>query len=208
MVTKLYPKGKEALLGATNVSSDDIKLTLLNTGTYTYSDAHDFYDDLSGTLGSSANLSGKSITNGIFDASDTTVTATGTATCGAFVIWKDTATPGTSPLLLYFDGIQYVTIAASSTTSTTITVDPLSYAVANSDTLTQVSGTGPASVTLSGGGGGSAGARTLTASSAQSMVVGDVYSVAISGSGLPININSGQTVNITFDNGTNKIFAL
>jgi hypothetical protein len=208
MVTKLYPKGKEALLGATNMSSDNIKLTLLNTGTYTYSDAHDFYDDLSGTLGDSANLSGKSITNGIFDASDTTVTSTGTATCGAFAVWADSGVPGTSPLILYFDGIQHLTIAASSTTSTTITTDPLTYAVANSATLTRVSGSGPASVTLSGGGGGSAGARTLTASSAQSMVQGDVYSVAISGSGIPININSGQTVNITFDSGTNKIFAL
>ena len=29
----------------------------------------------------------------------------------------------------------------------------------------------------------------------------------VSPTGLPININSGQTVNITFDNGTNRIFA-
>lgn len=208
MVALLYPKGKEALLGSVDMSADNIKLTLIDTGTYTYSSAHDFYNDLSGTLGDSANLSSKTLTNGVFDAADTTVTATSTATCGAFVIWKDAGSSATSPLILYYDGIQTVTIAASSTTSTTITVDPLLYAVANSAVLTRTSGTGPTSVTLSGGGGGSVGGRTLTAASAQSMVQGDTYTVAISGSGLPININSGQTVNITFDNGTNRIFAL
>lgn len=207
MSVLMYPKGKEALLGSADLSADNIKVVLINTGTYTYSSAHQFYSDLSGTLGSSANLSSKTLTNGVFDAADTTVTASSTATCGAFVLYKDTGTTTTSPLLMYYDGIQIITIAANSSSSTTITVDPISYAIANNTTLTRVSGTGPSSVTLSGSGGGSVGARTLTASTTQTMVQGDTYSVAISGTGLPININSGQTVNLTFDNGANKIFA-
>jgi hypothetical protein len=203
----MYPLGKQALLGSVVLTADNIKVVLINTGTYTYSAAHQYYSDLSGTLGASANLASKTVTNGVFNAANTTVTATSTATCGAFVIYKDTGTTTTSPLLMYYDGIQIITIAANSSTSTTITVDPLTYAIANSAVLTRVSGTGPSSVTLSGGGGGAAAARTLTASATQSMVQGDTYSVAISGTGLPININNGQTVNLTWDTGSNKIFA-
>lgn len=207
MVVALYPKGKEALLGATNLSSDNIKCRLV-TSSYTYSSAHQYLSDTTGSLGDSANLGSKTLTNGVFDAADTTISATSTASAAAFIVYADSGSAATSPLLLYYDGIQTITIAATSSSSTTITVDPLTYAIANSATLTRTSGTGPASVTLSGGGGGAAGARTLTASSAHSMVQGDTYTVAISGSGLPVNVNSGQTVNLTFDNGANKIFAL
>lgn len=206
MSVLMYPKGKEALLGSVDLTSQNIKVTLVS-GSYTYSAAHQFFTDLAGTLGNSANLSSKTVTNGVFNAANTTVTATSTATCAAFVLWQDTGTGSTSPLLMYYDGIQVITIAANSSASTTITVDPLTYAIANSAVLTRVSGTGPSSVTLSAGGGGAVGARTLTASATQTMVQGDTYSVAISGTGLPININNGQTVNVTWDTGANKIFA-
>lgn len=196
MPVTMYPRGKEALLGSVDLASQNIKMTLLSAS-YTYSAAHQFFSDLAGTLGNSGNLASKTLTNGVFNSANPTVTATSTATCVAFALWQDTGTAGTSPLLMYYDGLQIVTISASSSSSTTITLDPITYAIANSSVLTRVSGTGPASVTLSGSGGGSANARTLTAASAQSMVLGDTYSVAISGTGLPININNGQTVNFS-----------
>jgi hypothetical protein len=198
MSVLLYPLGKQGLLSASvNFPSDNVKVAVVSSS-YTYSAAHQFFSDLTNVLGSSANLGTKTVTNGAFAAANTTITSNATATAQAYVLYKDTGTGSTSPLVLFYDGIQVITIAASSTTSTAITTDPLPYVIANSAVLTRVSGTGPSSVTLGASGGGSAAARALTAASAQSMVAGDTYSVAISGVGLPLNVNNLQTVNVNF----------
>lgn len=207
MPVLLYPKGKEAILGSTNMLTDNIKCRLV-TSAYTYSDAHQFLSQTTGGIGDSSNLASKSLTNGVFDANDVSIISTSTASAVAYILYVDSGTASTSQLLMYYDGIQIITIAANSSSSTAITVDPLTYAIANSAVLTRVSGTGPSTVTLSSSGGNSAGLRTLTASANQSMVQGDTYSAPISGTGLPVSVNNGQTVNISFDNGVNRIFAI
>jgi len=57
--------------------------------------------------GTSANLSSKSVTNGVFDAADVTLTGvtapSGGATCDAIMIYKDTGTESTSPIFLLLD---------------------------------------------------------------------------------------------------------
>ena len=205
MAVLLYPLGKQGLISASvNFPSDNIKVSVVSSA-YTYSASHQFFSDLTNVLGSSANLGTKTVTNGAFAAANTTITSNATATAQAYVLWKDTGTAATSPLVLFYDGIQIITIAASSSTSTAITTDPLPYAIANSAVLTRVSGTGPSSVTLGASGGGAANARALTAAATQSMVAGDTYSVAISGVGLPLNVNNAQTVNVNF---AATIFAL
>jgi len=105
MANLIYPKGKENFLnGEIDLSDDTIKVALVDTGTYTYSAADDFYDDVSGVLGTPATLASKTVTSGVFDAADTTFTtpAAGT-TIEALVLYKDTGSAGTSPLIAYLD---------------------------------------------------------------------------------------------------------
>lgn len=105
MANKLYPSAKQKFLeGSIDLSSDTIKVSLL-TSAYTYSSAHDFHDDLAGIVATET-LSGKSVTDGVFDASDITWAAASLgsgSTITQAVIWKDTGTSGTSPLILHID---------------------------------------------------------------------------------------------------------
>lgn len=79
----------------------------MDTGTYTYSAAHDFYDDVSGVVGTPQTIASKTFTSGTFDAADTAFTAVSGATVEALVIYKDTGTPSTSRLLAYIDGLSF-----------------------------------------------------------------------------------------------------
>lgn len=105
MANALYPKFKELLLGGDiDLANDTIKVALVDTGVYTYNAAHDFYDDVSaGVIGTPQTLGTKTITSGVFDAADVTFTAVSGNTVEAYVIYKDTGTPSTSPLIAYFD---------------------------------------------------------------------------------------------------------
>lgn len=104
MANALYPSFKAlCLTGGIDLSSATIKVALVDTGTYTYSSAHDFYDDVSGVVGTPQTLGSKTTTDGVFDAGDVTFTAVSGATVEAFIIYKDTGTPATSDLIAYFD---------------------------------------------------------------------------------------------------------
>jgi len=194
-----------------NWNSDTIKAVIVDT-TYTYSAAHQYLSDVtSGARIATTTLAGASSTSGILNATSpiTWTSVTNANQLQGFYIYKDTGTASTSTLIAWIDGKINVTIAASSSSSTTITVDPLTAAIGNSAVLTRTSGTGPSSVTLGSSGGGSEGARTLTAASTQSMVQGDVYSAPTSGSNFPISAGlSGATINFNIDSGTNKIAKL
>lgn len=106
MANVLYPKGKEAFLNADiDMASDTIKIALVRvSGGYTYSSAHDFWDDVSAhVVGTPQTLGSKTLTNGVFDAADPTFTAVSGAVVGALVIYKDTGSAATSPLIAYID---------------------------------------------------------------------------------------------------------
>lgn len=104
MASAIYPKGKQNLLdGNIDMSSDTIKVAAIDTGTYTYNTAHDAYDDLSGVQGTPVTLTGKSLTDGVFDADDATFTSITGNTVEAVVIYKDSGTPSTSYLIAYLD---------------------------------------------------------------------------------------------------------
>jgi hypothetical protein len=191
-----------------NWNSDTIKAVIVDN-TYTYSSAHQFLSDVtSGARIATTTLAGASSTSGILNATSpiTWTSVTNANQLTGFWIYKDTGTASTSTLIAWIDGTIRITIAATSTTSTAITTDPLSAAIGNSAVLTRISGTGPSSVTLGASGGGAANARALTAASAQSMVQGDVYTAPTSGSNFPISAGlSSATINFNIDSGTNKI---
>jgi len=108
MANAIYPKYKQALLtGDTNIDieSGTVKVALVDTGTYTYNAAHDFYDDVSaGVVGTPQTLATNTVTSGLFDsATNPTFTAVSGATCEALIIYIDTGVAGTSRLVAYLD---------------------------------------------------------------------------------------------------------
>lgn len=105
MANAFYPKFKEAILqGTYDLSSLAVRAVLIDTGTYTYDAAHDFYNDLSGVVGTESGLLGsKTFTNGVFDSADISFTAVTGVTAEGLVLFVDTGDPATDALILYVD---------------------------------------------------------------------------------------------------------
>ena len=105
MASAIYPKFKEALLqGDYDLSTAVVRAVLVDTGTYTYSAAHDFYDDLSGVVGTESGAFGsKTFTNGTFDAADITFTAVTGSTAEAIVLFADTGNAATDAFICFID---------------------------------------------------------------------------------------------------------
>jgi hypothetical protein len=110
MANALYDKARESFLSQSPVldwDTDNLKVTLVKS-TYTPTLATDQYYNPVLTAstynnGDSANLGTKTVAAGVADAADTSLTATSAVACNAIVIWKDTGTPTTSPLIAYID---------------------------------------------------------------------------------------------------------
>lgn len=117
MASALYDKAKESFLSqnpSIDMDTDTIKVTLVNITTdYTYSAAHQYFNQVTDYLGvTPQTLATKTVTNGQFDAAGVTfssVAIDGTKTVGALVIYKDTGSAATSPLICYIDGFSAVT---------------------------------------------------------------------------------------------------
>ena len=105
MASAVYPKFKEGILqGTWNLSSAVVRGVLIDTGTYTYSAAHDFYNDLSGVVATeSGALATKTFTNGTFDADNITFTAATGVNAEAIVLFVDTGNAATDALICYID---------------------------------------------------------------------------------------------------------
>jgi hypothetical protein len=106
MANALYPKWKEAIIQASSNSSltGTLKVVLVDTGTYTYSTAHEFLSSLSGTGGTAQTIGTKTYTGGVLDGDNVTFTAVaGTVSYEAVVLYLDTGVAGTSRLVAYID---------------------------------------------------------------------------------------------------------
>ena len=106
MANALYPIWKQNLLdfvANNDLSGGTVKVALVDTGTYTYSAAHDFYSDISGVVGTPQTIGTKTFTNGVFDGANVTFTAVTGATVEALVIYIDTGSAATSPVVAYID---------------------------------------------------------------------------------------------------------
>lgn len=218
MSNQLFAPGREGFLaGEIDWDTGVIKAALVRS--YTFNATHKFVSDVTTAGGSlvatSAALGSKTVTDGIADAADTTFTsvAAGAAITGILIFQSSAVTGGadvaasSQRVIAWLDGAQLLTVAANAATSaTTVLVDPIPANIASGATLTKISGTGPTTVTTSAT--ASAGGRSLTVTALSSGANADaVYSVPISGSGLPITPD-GNNITLTWDNGTNKIFKL
>lgn len=105
MANAIYPKAKEKFLDALiDLPSDTIKIALIDTGAYTYNSADEFWSSASGAIvGTAETLASKTITDGVFDAADVTFTSVSGVSVEALIIFKDTGSAATSPLIMYID---------------------------------------------------------------------------------------------------------
>jgi len=111
MANAIYPKWKEALLQNSADSDLDgtgttgVYVALVDTGTYTYNSAHEFYSSLSGIVGTDQEIGAtKSYTNGVFDGADVTFTSVSGATVEALVLYRKNAGANTTwRLIAYID---------------------------------------------------------------------------------------------------------
>ena len=107
MANALYPKWKEQLLQFTannDLDGQTVKVALVDTGTYTYSSAHQFYSSVSSAvIGTPQTIGSKTYTDGVFDGADVTFTAVTGNSVEALVIYIDTGSAATSPLIAYID---------------------------------------------------------------------------------------------------------
>lgn len=100
-----------------NLYGDNIKCVLVDSALYTVNLAtHEFYSDVSaGVISTSSNFSTKTVLNGIADADDITFTAVTAGTYEALVIYKDSGTAATSPLIAYLDSAAVTGLPVTST---------------------------------------------------------------------------------------------
>lgn len=111
MANALYPLWKEALLQNSADSDLDgsgttgVYVALVDTGTYTYNAAHQFYSSLSGIVGTDQEIGAtKTFTNGVFDGGDVTFTAVTGNTVEALVLYrKNAGASSTWRLIAYID---------------------------------------------------------------------------------------------------------
>ena len=123
MANVLYPSARSSFLkGEIDWEDDTIKVVALSS-TYTYASTDEFYSDISGVLDTATITGATVIDNGIADADDASFTSVGVGeTVAAIVIYKDTGTAATSPLIYFADTNSDGTAISRESTGATITV--------------------------------------------------------------------------------------
>lgn len=106
MANAIYPLYKQALLDASaNVDINDgtVKVALIDTATYPYNAAHEFFSSVSGVVGTPQTINNTTVTNGLFDGDNVTYAAVTGNSAEALLIYIDTGTASTSRLVAWID---------------------------------------------------------------------------------------------------------
>ena len=107
MANTLFDAARQRFLeGQFNWLTDTIKVILVDTGAYTPQTAiHQYLADipLSARIAGPVTLTSKATTGGAADGADVTFTSVSGPTIEAIVIYRDTGTEATSPLIAYID---------------------------------------------------------------------------------------------------------
>lgn len=111
MANAIYDLWKQEILKGTSnnlLNSADgttgVFAVLIDAGTYTFSQAHQFYSSLSGIVGTEQEITSKTQTAGVFDGSDVTFPSVTGATAEAIVLFRKNAGANTTwPLIAYID---------------------------------------------------------------------------------------------------------
>ena len=111
MANAIYPLYKQSLLAGdanadldNDTATDGVFVALVDTGTYTYSAAHQFYSSLSGIVGTDQRITAPTVTNGTLDGADVTFPAVTGNSAEALVIYRKNSGANTTwRLVAYID---------------------------------------------------------------------------------------------------------
>ena len=110
MANAIYPKYKKSLLDGdantalTGSGTTGLYAALIDTGTYTYSSAHQFYSDLSGVVGTDQEITTVTTTGGLIDGDNISHTAVSGNSVEAIVLYRKNAGANTTwRLVAYID---------------------------------------------------------------------------------------------------------
>jgi len=107
MSNTLFDKARQRFLEAQiNWMTDTIKCLLVDTGAYTpQTSVHEYLSDIptSARIAGPVTLTSKATSGGAADAADVTFTSVSGPSIEAIVIYADTGTESTSPLIAYID---------------------------------------------------------------------------------------------------------
>lgn len=110
MANAIFPKYKNSLLqgdantALTGSGTTGLYVALVDTGTYTYNAANQFYSDLSGIVGTDQEITTVTTTGGLIDGDNVTFTAVSGATVEALVLYRKNAGANTTwRLVAYID---------------------------------------------------------------------------------------------------------
>lgn len=106
MASAHYNLGLEKFTaGSINLSSDTIRVRLVRTSAYTFSQAHEFMSSAPAAIVTDVTLGTKALSGGTFDAADAVFTAVPSgAAIDALIIFKFVTNDAASPVLAYIDG--------------------------------------------------------------------------------------------------------
>ena len=109
MANAIYPLYKQSLLAGdanadldNNTATDGVYVALIDTGTYTYSAAHQFYSSLSGIVGTPQRITSPTVTNGVLDGGDVTFPAVTGNSVEALIIYRQNSGANTTWRLVAF----------------------------------------------------------------------------------------------------------
>ena len=108
MANAIYPKYKQACIGGganTDLSAGTVKVAIIDTADEAYNAADEFLSDITGAgiVATSPALTSKTVTNGVFDAADPTITGVTGDQAEALIFYVDTGVAGTSRLIAFLD---------------------------------------------------------------------------------------------------------
>lgn len=114
MANLVYPKYRKASVSGganTDLIAGNVKAVMVDGADYSYSATHEFLSDIiaGARVGTTGNLTGKSITDGaLFDAADIVISTVSGDPTELLAIYIDTGVEGTSRLVALIDtGVTY-----------------------------------------------------------------------------------------------------
>lgn len=106
MANAIYTKAKEKFLsGSINLTSDTIKAAIIDAQDYTVdTDTHEFKSSVAtAAIVAEGTIANVTVTNGEFDGDNVVMSNVTGDQCEAVIIYKDTGSSATSPLICYID---------------------------------------------------------------------------------------------------------
>jgi hypothetical protein len=107
MADALYDKFKEQILqGGIDLLTADIRLAVIDATDYTFAATHEFLSSVPAAAreeAMAAGMTGKSVTDGKFDAADVVLTGTSGDAVDAFIVYVHTGVDATARLIAYID---------------------------------------------------------------------------------------------------------